>query len=309
MSVSGNIWGYLGELHRNGQIHKDITLIYNDNSLQAFFFMPELDSLDEKNSSSYVVKGLMVISKDYAITSEILGRNAVVNEVYSCKNSSWYILYTHRDYTISPIVCGDCLKAIPVYKLPYIDFPKNCQHELGWQWDYELIDELWFHIIKQGRGKMNIRKAILADVKTISTMYEDFYAFHAQLQLDYYRETQETGKYPEETIKSEDGDIIIAEIDNDIVGFVHVKEEKTLPYACIVPHRFALCVDLFVLPIYRKKGIGTALLNAVKEWAKKRDLDYVELRVLPENENASRLYLEEGFQKVLYTMRCLFNDC
>ena len=144
MDISGNIWGYLGELHRNGQIYKDQTLIYDDNVFQAFFFMPELDSLDEKNCNSYVIRELAAIKKEYAITYEILGKNAVVNEICSCKNSSWYILYARKDYAISPVFCGDCFKEIPVYKLSHIKLPKDCQSELGWQAEYDLIDELWF---------------------------------------------------------------------------------------------------------------------------------------------------------------------
>ena len=152
---------------------------------------------------------------------------------------------------------------------------------------------------------MNIRLATLSDVEIISKIYQDFYAFHANLQPTYYKEVEESGKYPDYIIKSENEDIIIAEINNNVVGFVHVLEDKTPPYDCIVPHRFAVCVDLFVFPFYRKKGIGTNLINMAKEWAKKRNLDYIELKVLIENENATRLYKQEDFQTVSHTMRCL----
>jgi len=75
----------------------------------------------------------------------ILGQNAVVNTVCSCRDSAWYILYARRNYAFSPIVCGDCFKMIPLYKLSHVELSKACQPEIGWQADYELIDKLWFY--------------------------------------------------------------------------------------------------------------------------------------------------------------------
>ena len=146
MDISGNIWGYLDDLRRNGQIYdKGEALIYNDNVFQAFLFIPELDSLDKKNCNTYVLKSLACIKEEYEVTSEILGRNSVINTVCSCQDSSWYILFTRRIYAFSPIVCGDCFKMIPVYRLSHVELPKDCQAEIGWQADYELIDKLWFY--------------------------------------------------------------------------------------------------------------------------------------------------------------------
>lgn len=145
MDIAGNIWGYLGDLLRNGQVYEDQSLIYNDNNFQAFFFMPELDSLEEKNCNRYVLESLAQIKQDYAVTHKVLGQNAVVNTVCSCRNSTWYFLYACHNYAFSPIICGDCSKMIPVYKLSQIELPKDCQSELGWQADYTLIDKLWFN--------------------------------------------------------------------------------------------------------------------------------------------------------------------
>ena len=142
--ISGRVWGYLGSLCRNGQIYKGDTLIYTEHVLQAFFEMPELDSLDEKNCNRYVIEALADIKKRFVVTFEVLGRNTEVNEICSCKDSSWYVLYTHRQHSASPIVCGDCLAAIPVYKFSDIELPKDLQPELGWQAEYNLIDELWY---------------------------------------------------------------------------------------------------------------------------------------------------------------------
>jgi len=155
-----------------------------------------------------------------------------------------------------------------------------------------------------GSDKMIIRLAKLEDVKTISEMYRDFFAFNAEMQPAYYKKA-ESGEYPLNTIKSEDSDIIIAQTDEITVGFLSIFEEKTPPYDSLAPHKFAVVMDLFVLPSYRKKGIGTALIDVAKRWADKRNLDYLELNILSENENAARFYMREGFKTVSHTLRFL----
>jgi GNAT superfamily N-acetyltransferase len=152
---------------------------------------------------------------------------------------------------------------------------------------------------------MEIRLATLEDVTVISKMYEEFFAFHAGLQPTYFQEAEEHGEYPESTIKSETADLIVSEVDGNVVGFAHVLESKSLPYDCIVQYKIAVCIDLYVKPAYRKMGVATELLKAVKEWAKKRDLDFIEIKVLVENDNAINFYEREGYNKIYHTMRYL----
>ena len=123
---------------------------------------------------------------------------------------------------------------------------------------------------------MNIRIATLDDIEKISALYQDFFAYNAKLQPAYYKAAAESGKYPEQTIRSDNEDIFVALEDGYIVGFIHVLEDKTPDYYCVVPHRHAVCVDLFVTSSHRKKGIGAGLINAAKKWAAKRNLDYME---------------------------------
>jgi len=150
---------------------------------------------------------------------------------------------------------------------------------------------------------MNYRIATLDDAHIVGSMYREFFAFNAEMQPLYNKEA-ESGDYPTNTIKSETADIILAECDGRIAGFIHVLEDKTPPYDSVVPHKFAVVMDLFVLSQHRKKGAGVTLLNAAKEWARKRNLDYIELGVMPENESALGLYMREKFQTVQHLMRC-----
>ena len=150
---------------------------------------------------------------------------------------------------------------------------------------------------------MTYRIATLDDVEVITSMYRDFFTFNAEMQ-PLYNQKAECGDYPINTIKSETADIILAEVDGSIAGFTHVLEETTPPYDSVVQYKFATIMDLFVSPQYRKQGVGITLLNAAKEWARKRNLSYIELGVMPENKPALGLYMRENFQTVQHQMRC-----
>ena len=55
-------------------------------------------------------------------------------------------------------------------------------------------------------------------------------------------------------------------------------------------------MDLVVDPECRRQGVGRALMGAVKEWAKSRNAEFIELGVLAQNEGAIRLYENLGFR-------------
>lgn len=62
-------------------------------------------------------------------------------------------------------------------------------------------------------------------------------------------------------------------------------------------------MDIVVDGTMRGKGIGKALLDRVKQWAKEQEADYLELSVLAKNTLAEALYLREGFDTYSISMR------
>jgi len=150
---------------------------------------------------------------------------------------------------------------------------------------------------------MEIRLADLNDINPIRELYNEFYAYNANLQPQYYNAATENGVYPQSTIESESVDIFVAVENYVIVGFIHVREAQTLPYPPIVQHRYAEVVDLIVTESQRRHGIGSALMEAVKNWSKTRDLDYIELFVLAEASGEIQFYERENFKTVSHTMR------
>lgn len=150
---------------------------------------------------------------------------------------------------------------------------------------------------------MKIRLAEINDIPEICKLYNEFFVYNSEQQPQYYQTAKETGQYPKSVIDNSVEDIYVAADGNFIVGLVHITEEKTPPYDCFVQHKYATIIDLFVTEDYRGKGVGRQLLEAAKQWAKTRGLDYIELNVLAENENGMQFYLHEEFGIVSHIMR------
>lgn len=151
---------------------------------------------------------------------------------------------------------------------------------------------------------MEIRLATLNDISEICLLYNEFFAYNASLQPTYYKAGKESGGYPKSIIESKDSDIFVA-IDSDkVAGLIHITEAKTPPFDAFVPHNYAEIIDFITTAEYRKKGIGTKLMDVAKQWAEARNLDYIELFVLNEAKDEIDFYEHKNFVSVSHTMRC-----
>lgn len=79
----------------------------------------------------------------------------------------------------------------------------------------------------------------------------------------------------------------MAEVDGEVVGTVGVGLGEFTGTAALT--------SLWVNPRFRGRGLGTALIEAVVEWARGRDLSQILLWVTQGNHHAETLYLRNGF--------------
>lgn len=152
---------------------------------------------------------------------------------------------------------------------------------------------------------MEIRLATREDIEPVFRLYKTLFADMSRLQPYSFREADQDRAFLNHIFEDEQADIWVAAENDRLAGFAVVQEQTTPPYICLVPYRYAYLMDLVVAPLLRGMGVGTSLLDAVKQWAEKRGLEYVELSVLAENEPAISLYERENFGKVMHTMRFL----
>ena len=145
---------FLSALYTNGQIlyHYQNTVKF-ETHYACRVVAPEMDSLEETYWNVYcrdIFKKVVEQSKRKPYLRYI-GKNYDVWDCCSCKDSSHYILLSEYAAYTSPVLCGDCLRAVPLYRLPktyhdeYFDL-------LGWQKVHESCDRLFMNGIGERFG-------------------------------------------------------------------------------------------------------------------------------------------------------------
>lgn len=93
-----------------------------------------------------------------------------------------------------------------------------------------------------------------------------------------------------ETTRPEE--VLVAEVDGAVVGFVKLRPVTPLPSHAHVLQIQGLGVD----PAYQGRGVGRALLDAAADEARARNARKLSLRVLGRNTTARRLYERAGYR-------------
>ncbi len=90
--------------------------------------------------------------------------------------------------------------------------------------------------------------------------------------------------------------LFVAESDGRVVGFISGElREGSLTFR---QRTWASVDDVFVEPDSRNLGIGRALLEGVKAWAKERRADGISLQVAAANGRGRKFYEKLGFREV-----------
>lgn len=153
---------------------------------------------------------------------------------------------------------------------------------------------------------MKIKIATLEEIQQIEILYQELFLEMSILQPNYWKPAKQDVEFIRNTINEIESDILIAEINMHLAGFLLIQETITPSYSCLVQHKYAFITDVIVGKSYQNQGIGSALLLEAKNWAQDRNLDYLELSVLTENTGAVSLYEKHGFKDMNHTMRLEF---
>jgi RimJ/RimL family protein N-acetyltransferase len=94
--------------------------------------------------------------------------------------------------------------------------------------------------------------------------------------------------------RSDDAAVFVAEDGEKIVGRLSVARDSH------PASRHVADLGLMVAASHRRRGVGTALLDAAVGWARQTGLRKLELHVFPHNEAAIALYEKYGFRREGY---------
>lgn len=148
---------------------------------------------------------------------------------------------------------------------------------------------------------MQIRKAKITDLDALVGLVDELMASHDGYDRPFYKQAPvgvRSGpieKHLSEFIRGRKKKVLVAEVDGKVVGHISFEFKKRPP---VYADTEMVYVDDFVVSKkHRGRGIGTALLEAALEVAKKRGVVWVKLNCDVGNESAMRIYEKSGFRK------------
>ena len=153
---------------------------------------------------------------------------------------------------------------------------------------------------------MHIRVANIEDIEQLRRLYLELEKDGVKYQPEHFKMGYRSDAFFYAIYENDNQDILVADVDGTVVGFSHVMIIESKNIACLKPQTAVYIQDLDVLESERNKGIGTLLINASKEYGKKRGADFIRTQVFPQNIDGIRFYERNGFCEMMKTIEgCL----
>ncbi|WP_195263046.1 GNAT family N-acetyltransferase [Clostridium sp. 1001275B_160808_H3] len=129
----------------------------------------------------------------------------------------------------------------------------------------------------------------MINIRTISISdYRDIYLLNKELGYLYPEErVREKINY---IIENKKDIILVAYIDNNIIGYIHGSE-----YELLYSDSLINILGFVVRESYRKNGVGKALIDKLEEVARKNKYSGIRLVSGIDRENAHRFYERNGY--------------
>lgn len=151
---------------------------------------------------------------------------------------------------------------------------------------------------------MQIRRAVLEDLDALRPLYDGQLRYMAAYQPREYRVVSQDPAYIKSEIQAENGCVLLAEQDGEVLGFTSVTMKETGEKAFRVSQKYAELEHIYVREEYWRTGVGTALFRAAWDWAKARGAASMHLMTLAENTRAQSFYVGMGMRqsKIIYIL-------
>lgn len=139
------IWESFNILRKTGQVYDNFQVVSEDGAYAVYVIMPGADALDLAFCSDETVDAVKKLAAIFSLKVESLGPTTTCEDSCTCEAPTWYMLYTDLLTEESPVVCGDCAKPVPLYKLPAILDKEGQSNFLNWQDQFKALQMLDVH--------------------------------------------------------------------------------------------------------------------------------------------------------------------
>jgi ribosomal protein S18 acetylase RimI-like enzyme len=156
--------------------------------------------------------------------------------------------------------------------------------------------------------EIKIRKGKIADKYQIVDLWHEMVEYHKKItdmDLEMVKEAPDLFmKYYCNHVRSRNKLAIVAEDNGTIFGYLFGSIQKRPPVMKTTHHAFIS--DMAVTAHYRKKGIGSKIVNEFLNWSKEKGMKYVILNVAQDNGIGISFWENAGFAtKILIKRKVL----
>jgi len=148
---------------------------------------------------------------------------------------------------------------------------------------------------------VTIRKATRDDAPRIAELAVALFVLHAG--WNPRRFTQIATREGAERFyggRAEQGSVLVAEVENEVIGFAYFEYEPTL-YAELAT-KVAWLHDIYVEPGARRQGSGSALIAGARDAARQLGANKILLSVAVQNTEGHGLFERNGFETTMHEM-------
>ena len=145
----------------------------------------------------------------------------------------------------------------------------------------------------------NIRKASAEDYDSLCPLFDEVDSLHRANLPHIFKKPDGPVRehdYYLGLISDENVGLFVAELDGNVVGFVHViiKEEPVIPI--FIQRQYVVIDNILVKSGFRNHGIGKLLMDKIQEWSFSKGETSVELNVYEFNSSAISFYEKCGYK-------------
>ncbi len=94
-------------------------------------------------------------------------------------------------------------------------------------------------------------------------------------------------------VRARNSRLIVAEVDGQLAGYAILQVKKTAPVFAV--EEYGYFGDIYVKPMFRGKGVSTALFQAGRRWFREKGLKWIAIDVHWGNTRAREIYQHWGF--------------
>jgi ribosomal protein S18 acetylase RimI-like enzyme len=158
---------------------------------------------------------------------------------------------------------------------------------------------------------VSVRSAELRDREALCSLYHDFHEYHVRGVPDRLRSLgepphtyvgSELYQVLTKIIQDDNAVIFLAQVAQRTVGLVEVYLRQDEPNPLRVSHRYGYLQSLMVDERFRRRGIGTRLVEAAHRWAQEKGAAEVRLEIWEFKAGPLEFYEQSGYRTLRRTL-------